>query len=144
MIGVVIILLACETAINIPMLIVVYFIVNPQVTSSPTYRGGGFLSQVANSRFSFEQSIDHSISELSPCAPRFFFIRRLCKYDPHAFRSYIDRGIEIPIVMAFASRALPFPHAEIFYFRVLISAYRAGLARRKPSVDPDQLLSLIF
>ncbi len=36
MIGVVIILLACETAINIPMLIVVYFIVNPQVTSSPT------------------------------------------------------------------------------------------------------------
>ncbi len=72
------------------------------VTSSPPPIEGGFLSQGANSRFSFEQSIDSSISELSPCAPRFFFIHRLCHYDPHAFLSYIDRGIEIPIVMAFA------------------------------------------
>ena len=46
--------------------------------------------------------------------------------------------------MAFAVRTIPFPHAEIFCFRVFIPAYRAGLTRRKPFVDPDQLFSFFF
>lgn len=50
-----------------------------EVTSSPAYRGGGFLSQKANRRFSFDDTTVSSISELSPCAPRFFLYSCHCR-----------------------------------------------------------------
>ena len=45
----------------------------------PAYRGGGFLSQKANRRFSFDDTTVSSISELSPCAPRFFLYSCHCR-----------------------------------------------------------------
>ena len=50
-----------------------------ELTSSPAYRGGGFLSQKANRRFSFDDTTVSSISELSPCAPRFFLYSCHCR-----------------------------------------------------------------
>ena len=74
----------------------------------------------ASSRFSFEQSTDYSISELTPCAPRFYWLW-LCENDSHSFISDIDCSVYVSVVMCATFRAIPCSYAEILCFCVFVS-----------------------
>lgn len=73
-----------------------------------------------SSRFSFEQSTDYSISELTPCVPRFYWLW-LCENDSHSFISDIDCSVYVSVVMCATFRAIPCSYAEILCFCVFVS-----------------------
>ena len=84
-----------------------------RIRSSPAYRGGGFLfRQKANRRFSFDDTTVSSISELSPCAPRFFLYSWSLQavHKTHTLIPDIDCRIDIPVMVCTAFRQI---HARI-------------------------------
>lgn len=82
------------------------------MTSSTAYRGGGFLSPKRNCRFSFDDTTVSSISELSPCAPRFFL------YSCHC-RLYIRRIPSFRILTAaLTSLSWCVPHSGQIHARI--------------------------
>lgn len=117
------------------------------VTSSPTCRGGGFLSPKANHRFSFDDTSVSSISELSPCAPRFFLFSyhsRFYIYKTHPLIPDIDCCIDIPVMIHTAFRADSFTNTQVLCFGILIAADIAQLTTCKETAYLYELFSLFF
>ena len=52
----------------------------------------------------------------------------------------IDGGVDIPVVSSTAMRAYPRAHGKVLHLRVLFSAARANLTRRKELPDSDDYL----
>lgn len=100
----------------------------------PHLKRRSFLSHKANSRFSFDNTTVLSISELTPCVPRFLCIW-LCVYDTHTLVSDIYCGIDIPIVMRAALRTIPRTNTKIFCCRIFVAAHIANLTACEKLID---------
>ena len=115
------------------------------MTCSPTYalrlRGGGF---------SFKTGIPVSISELSPCAPRFFCYRLSCALAQFflqkvsSFFPDVDCSVDVTVVVLQTVLAKPLTHIQSLHLRMDRSAPGAYLARREPPADLHQPAAPIF